>query len=229
MTIIFNMMGNKNRFPLYLEYYSFLCLIKFKFIVILIRYKNFMAHFYKRGGRGGYYNHQRNQSSTQSNNHSSSAAASRPKKVYKIAKQAANQLNQYYLEAFTKLKKDCDLRQISNLSLSYKRIISALSKYPLPILCGEQTLQLEGVGNVLATRFNDMIQARKKQYEDGVFQIELLKQQRKTISKDAKTFAGIQIPDNDIDIVGEMSLVEYLVQRDGQIFRMNNGLDEPDK
>ncbi len=56
-------------------------------------------------------------------------------KYMKVVKQAANKLNQYYLERFIKLKKDADLRNVSCMSMSYKRVILALSKYPLPILC----------------------------------------------------------------------------------------------
>lgn len=58
-------------------------------------------------------------------------------KYMKIPKQAANKLNQYYLERFTKLKKDADLRNVGHMSMSYKRVIGALSKYPLPVLCAQ--------------------------------------------------------------------------------------------
>ena len=48
---------------------------------------------------------------------------------------AANPLNQYYADLFVKLKKDTDLKNLRNQSFCYKRVIYALSKYPLPILC----------------------------------------------------------------------------------------------
>jgi hypothetical protein len=35
------------------------------------------------------------------------------------------------------------------------------------------------VGEVIATKFGEMIEARQKEYEDGLFQIEILKAQSK--------------------------------------------------
>jgi hypothetical protein len=36
---------------------------------------------------------------------------------------------------------------------------------------------LEGVGDVIATKFDEMIEARQKEYEDALFEIELLRNQ----------------------------------------------------
>ena len=49
---------------------------------------------------------------------------------------AANPLNQYYVEQFIKLKKDADFKNLRNQSFCYKRVLLALAKYPMPILCG---------------------------------------------------------------------------------------------
>ena len=50
---------------------------------------------------------------------------------------ALNQLNQYYSDKFFKLKRDADMRGMKNQAFCYKRVINALSKYPMPILCVE--------------------------------------------------------------------------------------------
>ena len=161
-------------------------------------------------GRGGYG--------------SFSGGANRNFKNFKMPKSAANQLNQYYLEKFTKMKRDADLRNMQNLSMSYKRVLGALSKYPLPIICGQQTLQLEGVGDMLASKFGEMIQEREKEFEDGQFQIELLKgQNNKKISLEARQFAGLNFTENEIEGLGELSLKEYLLKKDRQVYLYNNG------
>ncbi len=69
------------------------------------------------------------------------------------------------------------MRSISNLSQSYKRVMNALAKYPMPILSAQQAKFLEGVGDVIANKFDEMVNARQKEFEDGVFEIELLKNQ----------------------------------------------------
>jgi len=66
---------------------------------------------------------------------------------------ALNPLNQFYSERFAKLKKDADAKGLQNQSFCYKRVILALSKYPMPILCVEQAQFLEGVGDTVAQRF----------------------------------------------------------------------------
>ena len=48
-----------------------------------------------------------------------------------------NPLNDYYFQAFMKLKRDADLKNMRNQSFCYKRVLCALSKYPMPILCQE--------------------------------------------------------------------------------------------
>ena len=55
--------------------------------------------------------------------------------------------------------------------------MNALAKYPMPILSAQQAKFLEGVGDVIATKFDEMVDARQKEFEDGVFEIELLKNQ----------------------------------------------------
>ena len=73
---------------------------------------------------------------------------------YNLKKMKANNpLNQYYVEQFIKLKNDSDFKNIRNQSYCYKRVIIALSKYPMPILCPQQTQFLEGVGDTVAIKF----------------------------------------------------------------------------
>eukprot|EP00347_Sterkiella_histriomuscorum_P011553 403372017 len=178
-----------------------------------------MSNFFRGRGRGHY--------ALANRNNAASATQSQQKRVvYKTPKTAANQLNQYYLDAFIKLKKDCDMRGNSNFSLTYKRIIGALSKYPMPILCAQQTLLLEGVGDILGKRFSELIDARHKEFEDSAFEIELLKQQGKNIPRERRTFAGLLIPECDIDTISTYSLKQYLVRRDMQVYRINNGMDD---
>ena len=82
---------------------------------------------------------------------------------------ASNPLNQYYVDQFIKLKKDADFKNLRNQSFCYKRVLLALAKYPMPILCGQQCQFLEGVGDTVAHKFVQMIQDREKEYEDGLF------------------------------------------------------------
>ena len=49
-----------------------------------------------------------------------------------------NPLNQYYSDKFTKLKRDADMRGLKNQAFCYKRVLNALAKYPMPVLCVEQ-------------------------------------------------------------------------------------------
>ena len=50
---------------------------------------------------------------------------------------ALNPLNQYYSDKFFKLKRDADMRGMKNQAFCYKRVINALAKYPMPVLCVE--------------------------------------------------------------------------------------------
>ena len=63
---------------------------------------------------------------------------------------ALNPLNQYYSDKFFKLKRDADMRGMKNQAFCYKRVINALAKYPMPVLCVEQAQFLEGVGDTVA-------------------------------------------------------------------------------
>ena len=58
---------------------------------------------------------------------------------------------------------------MKNQCWCYKRVINALSKYPMPIMCVEQAQFLEGVGDTVAQRFSQMITEREKEFEDGLF------------------------------------------------------------
>jgi hypothetical protein len=75
---------------------------------------------------------------------------------------ALNPLNQYFTDKFVKLKKDADMRGMKNQAFCYKRVINALGKYPMPVLCVEQAQFLEGVGDTVAQRFAQIIGDREK-------------------------------------------------------------------
>ena len=89
---------------------------------------------------------------------------------------------------------------MKNQSFCYKRVITALSKYPMPILCVEQAQFLEGVGDTVAQRFSQMIAEREKEFEDGLFFGALAKEQQNNSAVQTQ-FAGIDL--NNIDIDGE--------------------------
>ena len=136
------------------------------------------------------------------------------------------------MERFAKLKRDADMRSLQNISQSYKRVINALAKYPMPIFSAQQAKFLEGVGDVIATKFDEMIEARQKEFEDGLFEIELLKNQQQSgskqvkISEERRAFAGLIIGEDELEDVANMSLKEYLIQRDQRNYRVANGLEE---
>ena len=89
---------------------------------------------------------------------------------------------------------------MKNQAFCYKRVIAALSKYPMPILCVEQAQFLEGVGDTVAQRFSQMIAEREKEFEDGLFFGALAKEQQNEQAVQTQ-FAGIDL--NNIDIDGE--------------------------
>ena len=71
-----------------------------------------------------------------------------------------------------------------------------------------------------------MISQREEEYEKGIL---LLKEQRKSPPKDALSFAGIEVKEEELEEIENMSLKEYLVHRDLQVFRFNNGIEEEEK
>lgn len=188
---------------------------------------SFRGGFRGRGRGGGFYN-------SNQNSHGGGGASSKKfnAKYQKVPQKSANPLNQYYMERFTKLKRDADMRSLQNISQSYKRVINALSKYPMPIFSAQQAKFLEGVGDVIATKFDEMIEARQKEYEDALFEIELLRNQQVQKGKEVKiaeerrSFAGLVVEEDEIEEVAKMSLKEYLMKKDQKHFREANGLDQ---
>ena len=176
---------------------------------------SFRGGFRGRGGRGGFYN-----ASSSNNSNSKKFTTNNHAKYAKVPHKSANPLNQFYMERFTKLKRDADMRSLQNISQSYKRVIGALSKYPMPIFSAQQAKFLEGVGDVIATKFDEMIEARQKEYEDALFEIELLRNQQRQQGKEVKiaeekrSFAGLVIAEEELEEVSKMSLKEYLMQKD---------------
>ena len=61
--------------------------------------------------------------------------------------------------------KKATAKQNNHLSQVYKRILAALSKYPLPIWNSNQANSLEGVGDNTAKMFHQFIEERGKEFE----------------------------------------------------------------
>lgn len=98
----------------------------------------------------------------------------------------------------------------------------ALTKYPLPILCTEQATFLEGVGDTVAQRFQQMIVDREKEYEDGLFYGAIAGQQQANQSSE---FAGINLDEYSIarEELQNMSLKQFLVAADRENFDRKHG------
>jgi len=75
-----------------------------------------------RGGRAAFFSKNKQPASTNA-------------KTGPVAQRSLNPLNQYFTDKFLKIKKDADLKGMQNQSFSYKRVLAALAKYPMPILC----------------------------------------------------------------------------------------------
>ena len=83
---------------------------------------------------------------------------------YKVPFKALNPLNQFYHDKFLHLKRQADFRSNRGLSHCYRRILMALSKYPLPILKPEQALTLDGCGDMVAKRFSHFMEERSSTF-----------------------------------------------------------------
>lgn len=70
---------------------------------------------------------------------------------------AAHPCNQFLIEKFMALKRSADVQKLENQSACYAKIVISLDKYPLPIICMEQALTLEGVGTKMATLIKSLV------------------------------------------------------------------------
>ena len=120
-------------------------------------------------GRGGYFGRGRGGGSSSQSRGQVASGQVGPANI-----RALNPLNQYYSNMFQKIKRDADMRGLKNQAFCYKRVLNALSKYPMPVLCLEQAQFLEGVGDTVAIKFQEMIDAREKEFEDLLFQKTLI-------------------------------------------------------
>lgn len=77
---------------------------------------------------------------------------------------AKNPVNQFLVDALVKFRAIADARRLENQSNCYNRIIRSLSKYPLPIVCEDQCLMLEGVGAKMGRILKGLIQERYKAF-----------------------------------------------------------------
>ena len=48
---------------------------------------------------------------------------------------AGHPCNQFLLDKFTALKRSADIQKLENQASCYRKIISSIDKYPLPIVC----------------------------------------------------------------------------------------------
>ena len=107
------------------------------------------------------------------------------------------------------------MRGMKNQAFCYKRVINALSKYPMPVLCVEQAQFLEGVGDTVAQRFAQMIQEREKEFEDGLFFGALASDQNGVDGQQSTSkFAGFDLEQMTFDreALQNMSLKQTLVE-----------------
>lgn len=109
----------------------------------------------------------------------------------------------------------------------------------MPVLCVEQAGFLEGVGDTVQQRFQDILQEREKEFEDGLFFGALATDQfeqdglKNTVSDEAreaqlnKQFAGISLATINIEReeLQNMSLKQFLVEQDRINFARRNGTE----
>ena len=63
------------------------------------------------------------------------------------------------------MKLVADIKGNLNESMVYKKALSSLEKYPLPILTGDQSVQIEGFGQKLSTVIDRLCRSSYKRYE----------------------------------------------------------------
>lgn len=85
---------------------------------------------------------------------------------------ASNQFNQYYMDRFYKKYKESNAKGNQNVAQNYKRIWTALSKYPMPIIDIKQAQMLEGIGETTSKIFHSFIEERNREFESNQDKIE---------------------------------------------------------
>ena len=72
-----------------------------------------------------------------------------------------NKFNQFYVEEFNCFLKESKEKNNKNMVSIYKKLISSIIKYPLPILTSSQALNLEGIGEKSLKTFELIINKYK--------------------------------------------------------------------
>ena len=103
--------------------------------------------------------------------------------------------NQHIWEMIVKMKKSADQRNIINLSTAYKKVLTSLQSYPIPILSMQQAESIEGIGPKIASKIFKANQKRYKDYFNENYLREQLMQQtqKSTLSKLNKLPSGKKV------------------------------------
>lgn len=76
-----------------------------------------------------------------------------------------NIFNEFYYKEFSKLAKEAKEKNNNNLSLIYKKVAHSVQKYPMPILTASQSMLLEGVGETISKKFEEIIFSYREKIE----------------------------------------------------------------
>ena len=88
-----------------------------------------------------------------------------------------NKFNQFYVDEFNVFLKEAKDKNNKNLTTIYKKLITSIQKYPLPIITATQALCLEGVGEKNSKTFENLINKYKQRIkQDDIDYLSLVQQ-----------------------------------------------------
>ena len=73
-----------------------------------------------------------------------------------------NAFNDYYYDNFNQMSIDARNKNLKNLFIIYKKVSLSILKYPFPILTSSQAMTLEGIGENLSFKFENLIKTYKE-------------------------------------------------------------------
>ena len=73
-----------------------------------------------------------------------------------------NAFNDYYYDNFNQMSIDARKKNLKNLFIIYKKVSLSILKYPFPILTSSQAMTLEGIGENLSFKFENLIKTYKE-------------------------------------------------------------------
>jgi ERCC4-type nuclease len=76
-----------------------------------------------------------------------------------------NKFNEFYYKEFSQLAKEAKEKNNSNLSLIYKKVAHSIQKYPMPLLTASQAMLLEGVGETISKKFEEIMLSYREKIE----------------------------------------------------------------